>query len=270
MPNNIFYKIKDAVQGRSQFDLSSHVNITNDFGYLLPVMCQPVVPTDSFRIATRQFFRTSNLPFPTDTHVTAKVRHFFVRMRNIWSGYDSYYHQMTDDNGDLLYDQKPSLPNNSLVAMLIASSFHLQNFVENNIHLSGKVVTSPIQTFQRTNRFGVTITIEGFFEIDYLQDFDHNSCSFIPYNPGYFDRSGDMSNYRHILPSFIVTRATAQRSDGSYIGNSVEKALTFDSNQLVRLFDESRTNRVVISAVQLFLFSEYTSEFLKYMEGSNV
>lgn len=69
---------------RNTFDLSHQNNFTLKFGNLVPVLCQSVVPGDSFRIDPKFALRYMPQVFPVQTRQRASVKFYYVRNRNLW------------------------------------------------------------------------------------------------------------------------------------------------------------------------------------------
>lgn len=79
-----------AVKTRSQMDLS-HVTIASqDFGNIVPISCQYLVPGDDFKIKVSEFTRVLPLVNPTFAKVDSVVRAFAVPINYIWKGFNSF------------------------------------------------------------------------------------------------------------------------------------------------------------------------------------
>lgn len=94
------FKSKPPIEkpNRNSFDLSHNVNFTAQFGKLYPVLCQEVIPGDSFQIDTSLGLRLMPLLFPVQSRMRADIHFFFVRNRNLWA-----------DWKDFIYAQKSGL-----------------------------------------------------------------------------------------------------------------------------------------------------------------
>lgn len=71
-------------QPRNSYDLSSQNNLTTNFGKLVPVFCQEVLPGDSFRIKPTFGLRFLPQVFPVQTRMRAHIHYFYVRNRTLW------------------------------------------------------------------------------------------------------------------------------------------------------------------------------------------
>lgn len=82
---------------RNGFDLSFKNNFTSKAGELLPIMCKPVLPGDSFKINLKSFTRLQ----PVNTAAYVRMREYydfyFVPMENLWNRWDSVITQMKDN-----------------------------------------------------------------------------------------------------------------------------------------------------------------------------
>lgn len=82
---------------RNGFDLSFKNNFTSKAGELLPIMCKPVIPGDSFKINLKSFTRLQ----PVNTAAYVRMREYydfyFVPMENLWNRWDSVITQMKDN-----------------------------------------------------------------------------------------------------------------------------------------------------------------------------
>lgn len=89
---NIFAQTKDYVDPpkRNVFDLSHSNHSTFQFGYLYPVICQPVIPGDSFDIDPTFALRFFPTAFPVQTKITANLHFFYVRNRNLWDKWTKF------------------------------------------------------------------------------------------------------------------------------------------------------------------------------------
>ena len=93
------FKSKPPIEkpNRNSFDLSHNVNFTAQFGKLYPVLCQEVLPGDSFQIDTSLGLRLMPLLFPVQSRMRADIHFFFVRNRNLWADWkDFIYAQKAD------------------------------------------------------------------------------------------------------------------------------------------------------------------------------
>jgi hypothetical protein len=76
-----FSSVSSARPKRSVFDLSYSKKFTADFSWLYPVMCDEVVPGDTFKIGFSTVVRFNPLVAPIMHEVTAKAYYFFVPYR---------------------------------------------------------------------------------------------------------------------------------------------------------------------------------------------
>lgn len=124
MPNFIGnYLQKFGVNNRSTIDLSSNVLHTQDIGKPTVTYCQRIYPSDKVNLTAQSFIRADNLPFPTLSDLNLHHRSFFVRMRNIWSPFESFITKQSDEDGNLLYSQLPSVHTDFLRHMILYGQY---------------------------------------------------------------------------------------------------------------------------------------------------
>lgn len=75
---------------RNNFDLTKQCHDTFKFGYLYPVYCKQVYPTDSFRIRTAFDLKMMPMVFPLQSRVRAHMHFFYVRNKNLWKGWEDF------------------------------------------------------------------------------------------------------------------------------------------------------------------------------------
>lgn len=90
--SSIFRKDDNHVEkpNRNVFDLSFQNNLTTQMGRIIPVMCQPVVPGDSFKIDASFGLRYLPQKFPVQTRQRASIKFYYVRNRNLWKDWEDF------------------------------------------------------------------------------------------------------------------------------------------------------------------------------------
>lgn len=71
---------------RSKFNLSHNVKLSANMGQIVPIMCEEVLPGDSFQHSTSMLLRCSPLLAPVMHMVDVQVHHWFVPNRILWKG----------------------------------------------------------------------------------------------------------------------------------------------------------------------------------------
>lgn len=94
---------------RNAFDLSYESKVTMNMGELVPIMCNPVVPGDKFRVNTEMLVRLAPLVAPMMHRVNVFTHYFFVPNRLVWDEWETFITQGIDG------EQKPVFPRISLV-----------------------------------------------------------------------------------------------------------------------------------------------------------
>lgn len=75
---------------RNAFDLTHSNNLTLKIGKLTPVMCQEVIPGDSFEIDANFGLRFMPTYFPVQNRIRADLHFFYVRNRNLWKNWKKF------------------------------------------------------------------------------------------------------------------------------------------------------------------------------------
>lgn len=87
---NIFKQIPKPRLRRNTFNLSHDVKLTTNFGKLTPILCEPVVPGDTWRVSTEMLVRVAPLLAPVMNRVNIYTHFFFVPCRLIWSDWEKF------------------------------------------------------------------------------------------------------------------------------------------------------------------------------------
>ncbi|WGL30882.1 major capsid protein [Dipodfec virus UOA04_Rod_466] len=95
----------------SKWDLSFQNNLTFNFGALVPVCLIPTLERDKFDISCTFGLRFMPTVFPIQTRIKASIDFFYVRNRNLWSGWMDWYTKMDDS---LVFPYISSSVSNSL------------------------------------------------------------------------------------------------------------------------------------------------------------
>jgi len=81
---------------RSKHNLSHYHLTTADMGQLIPIGCVEALPGDSFRHQTSALIRVTPQLKPLMHPIQARIHHFFVPNRLVWSGWEEF---ITDQSG---------------------------------------------------------------------------------------------------------------------------------------------------------------------------
>lgn len=85
-----FNQIQQAKPKRNFFDLSHERKFSLDMGYLVPIMCQEVLPADSFSVTNQQLLRFAPMLAPVMHKVDVYTHYFFVPNRIVWDNWDEF------------------------------------------------------------------------------------------------------------------------------------------------------------------------------------
>lgn len=86
----IFDKIQLTKPRKSVFDLSHERKFSMNMGDLVPILCQEVVPGDSFRLSLQQLVRLQPMLSPMMHRVNVTTHFFFVPNRLIWNEWEDF------------------------------------------------------------------------------------------------------------------------------------------------------------------------------------
>lgn len=87
---NLFNSIRVPRLRRNTFNLSHEFKFSGSFGKLMPILCQEVVPGDTFRVNSEVFVRMSPMIAPIMHRVNVYVHFFFVPTRLVWPEWEDF------------------------------------------------------------------------------------------------------------------------------------------------------------------------------------
>lgn len=87
----------DVKVNRNTFDLSFANHLTGNIGDIVPVMCQEVLPGDSFQIDPKFGLRFNPTVFPIQTKMHGVMHFWYVRNRNLMTKWPEYIGRTDDD-----------------------------------------------------------------------------------------------------------------------------------------------------------------------------
>jgi len=87
---SIFDNVAGLRPGRSVFDLSYEKKLTCDMGQLIPIMCDEVVPGDTFEMGNMFTMRFQPLIAPIMHEVNVFAHYFFVPYRLLWEDWEDF------------------------------------------------------------------------------------------------------------------------------------------------------------------------------------
>lgn len=88
--SRLFNTVQAKFRKRNLFDLSYESRLTTDFGRLTPILCEPVLPNDRFRLSTNLRVQFAPMKFPVMQRYTAYVHYFFVPNRLLWKHWEEF------------------------------------------------------------------------------------------------------------------------------------------------------------------------------------
>lgn len=90
MSRNIFNQLNSNNPKRSVFDLSHERKFSAGMGYLTPILCQEVIPGDTFRCNAESLVRFAPLVAPMMHRVDVYTHFFFVPNRLLWDNWSDF------------------------------------------------------------------------------------------------------------------------------------------------------------------------------------
>lgn len=87
---SIFTKVRANKPKRNTFNLSHEVKTTCNFGTLIPILCQDMMPGDSARLNTSTLVRLSPLWAPIMQKINVYTHFFFVPYRLLWDEWEDF------------------------------------------------------------------------------------------------------------------------------------------------------------------------------------
>lgn len=87
---NIFNSIRVSKPKRTKFNLSHDVKLSCNMGQLVPFLCEPVVPGDTWKGNSEILIRFAPLKAPVMHRVNVYTHFFFVPTRLLWSHFEDF------------------------------------------------------------------------------------------------------------------------------------------------------------------------------------
>lgn len=113
------FRIKTAVEGRSQFSFDEQHITTSDFFQLQPVYVRHLVPNSSIDVDAMCFSRLEPLAVPTFGRASVHLRAFFVPYSYVWRGWNDFItdavHSASDMSQPGILGSVPVVSNTEIV-----------------------------------------------------------------------------------------------------------------------------------------------------------
>lgn len=106
---NIFNSVPATIPKRNVFRALSHsVKLSAEMGYLVPVLCQDVIPNDRFALSAAALVRFAPLVAPIMAECDVYFHAFYVPNRILWSGFETFI--TGSKNGKKVSDEEIPVP----------------------------------------------------------------------------------------------------------------------------------------------------------------
>lgn len=87
---SIFSTVKVPKVKKSTFNLSHERKLSMNFGSLVPILCEEVLPNDTFKINTELLIKMAPLKAPVMHRLNATVHYFFVPTYQVWEKFEDF------------------------------------------------------------------------------------------------------------------------------------------------------------------------------------
>lgn len=88
--SRLFDSVRVTAPRKNKFDLSHERKFSFEMGDLIPIMCQEIVPGDSFRVNSEVMLRLAPMLAPIMHRVNVRTEYFFVPNRIIWDEWEDF------------------------------------------------------------------------------------------------------------------------------------------------------------------------------------
>ncbi len=103
MSNSIFSSVRLRKPKRNRFNLSHSNKLTAKFGKLIPIMCVPTLPGDTFKCNSELLVRFAPMLAPIMHEVNVYTHFFFVPNRLIWDEWKDFITGGADGTAEPVY-----------------------------------------------------------------------------------------------------------------------------------------------------------------------
>lgn len=110
--NTVYYKKPK----RNRFNLSHDRKLSLDFGRIVPIFCQEVLPSDQFQMSTESLIRLAPMVAPVMHRMSVYTHFFFVPNRIVWDNWEEFITGGEDGEAspEFPYTEFPLIQNGSL------------------------------------------------------------------------------------------------------------------------------------------------------------
>lgn len=97
--SKIFNSVQGRKVGRNVFNLSHERKMSLNMGQLVPILCQEVVPGDTFKLSSEVMLRFAPMLAPVMHRINVYTHYFYVPNRIIWDEFEDFI----TGNGDPIF-----------------------------------------------------------------------------------------------------------------------------------------------------------------------
>lgn len=139
---SIFNKVRINKPKRNAFNLSHDVKLTMNMGDLVPVLCQEVVPGDTFVLNSELFVRMAPMIAPIMHHVNIYTHYFFVPNRLVWKEWETFITGGKDGT------ESPVMPYFNTNSISKSSLFDYLGYPVGDIPNDARLSSLPLRGYQ--------------------------------------------------------------------------------------------------------------------------
>lgn len=118
MANGIFDSIKLGKGKRNSFNLTHEVKLSCNMGQLVPILCEPILPDDTFKVDSEVMMRWAPMIAPLMHNVDVYVHYFFVPNRLVWDKWRDFITGGEDGKDSPSYPRVNLPPNKAMAGSL--------------------------------------------------------------------------------------------------------------------------------------------------------
>ena len=96
--SKLFENVEINEKEYNQFDLSHEVKLSGKMGELIPILVEPTIPGDTFKVTSNLMARFAPLIAPVMHKVKIHVHYFYVPNRILWDGWKEHLTGDKDGN----------------------------------------------------------------------------------------------------------------------------------------------------------------------------
>jgi len=143
MANMVFNKVRTYAPKSNKFDLSHQTKFSCKDGYIIPVLCQEILPGDRWRADSEVFIRLAPMVSPIMQNMNVTIHNFYVPVRLVWDESEPYF---TGGEDGLAAPVHPYITiNEALAAAVPIGPSSLLDYIGFPVVSNGDAIDNPVQ-----------------------------------------------------------------------------------------------------------------------------